>query len=97
MDHDRGPGEVVARRVTVHGMVQGVGFRFNCLHEAQRLGVTGWVRNEPDGTVAGHFEGPAGAVDALVDWCRSGPSHAGVDSVQASDAVPQGHSRFGVD
>lgn len=47
----------------VSGLVQGVFFRASCAEEARRLGVSGWVSNEPDGTVAGHFEGPATAVD----------------------------------
>ncbi len=83
-----------ARDVTVHGIVQGVGFRFHCLHEAQRLGVTGWVRNEPDGTVAGHFEGPEEAVEALVEWCRRGPAYAQVDRVEAQPAQRTGTGSF---
>ena len=61
--------------------MQGVSYRYHAQREAGRLGVTGWVRNEPDGSVAGHFEGDAEAVDALVDWCRRGPTGARVDPV----------------
>jgi acylphosphatase len=80
--------------VVVRGQVQGVGFRFHCLQEAQRLGVVGWVRNEPDGTVAGHFEGTPDAVRALVDWCRSGPAYATVTSVEDRPAAPTGTRGF---
>lgn len=86
--------ERIARQLTVRGRVQGVGFRFHCLQEAERLGVTGWVRNEPDGTVAGHFEGTSDAVDAMVDWCREGPSYARVEGVDTRPVEPTGADSF---
>jgi acylphosphatase len=52
------------------------------------------VRNEPDGTVRGHFEGEQGAVERLVDWCRQGPRHAHVEAVDVSDAETSGISGF---
>ena len=88
--------ETTARAVTVHGRVQGVGFRYHCVAEAARLGVVGWVSNEPDGTVAGHFEGPAQAVEALVAWCRSGPAYAVVRDVEVQPAEPTGARSFSV-
>ena len=60
-------------RVIVRGYVQGVGFRANCARRADALGVTGWVRNQWDGSVEALFEGDAAAVDRLVDWCRARP------------------------
>ena len=65
--------------VIVHGRVQGVAFRHYTCQRALELGVTGWVRNLPDGEVEGLFEGNDGAVAALVEWCRSGPPTARVD------------------
>ena len=65
----------------VTGRVQGVSYRAAMQQEAERLGVTGWVRNEPDGSVAAHVEGEAAAVDALVAWCRRGPSGSRVRDV----------------
>ena len=82
--------------VRVQGWVQGVGFRFYAQREAGRLGVLGWVRNEPDGTVAGHFEGEPEAVDALVDWCRQGPPGARVTNVAVREGADSGASRFDV-
>jgi acylphosphatase len=67
--------------VVVHGRVQGVAFRHYTCRQAAELGVTGWVRNRPDGAVEGLFEGSDSAVNALVEWCRSGPPAARVDSV----------------
>lgn len=81
--------------VRITGLVQGVSFRAYTQAEARRLGVTGWVRNEPDGSVAGHFEGPDDAVDALVDWCRHGPAHAEVRDVEAREVEPTGAEDFG--
>jgi acylphosphatase len=82
--------------VVITGRVQGVFFRARTQEQAGRLGVAGWVSNEPDGSVAGHFEGPAADVDALVDWCRSGPEHARVDDVRVSEAEPDGSRGFDV-
>ena len=83
--------------VTVTGLVQGVFFRAETQQEASRLGVAGWVRNQPDGSVAAHFEGEPGAVEAMVAWCRQGPRRARVDDVHVRDAEPSGASRFEVD
>lgn len=78
--------EYVARDVVVHGAVQGVFFRDSCRREAERVGVAGWIRNEPDGTVAGHFEGPADAVEQLVRWCHDGPPRARVHRVDVVES-----------
>ena len=87
-------GKAVDVRIT--GMVQGVSFRAYARQQAHGLGVTGWVRNEPDGSVAAHLEGTSDAVDALVAWCRHGPAYAEVDSVEVSDADVTGASGFAV-
>jgi len=83
-----------AVRVQVHGRVQGVFYRDSCCHEADRLGVTGWVRNEPDGSVAGQFEGDR--VDDLVAWCRTGPPGARVERVDVTEVEPSGATGFEV-
>lgn len=84
----------VARDVVVHGAVQGVFFRDSCRREAERLGVAGWIRNEPDGTVAGHFEGPREAVEELVGWCHEGPPRARVQRVDVVGSEPQDAAGF---
>ncbi|QWC86767.1 acylphosphatase [Nocardioidaceae bacterium] len=81
---------LVAREVRVHGTVQGVFFRATCVEEAQRAGVRGWVRNEPDGTVSAHFEGAPDAVEQMVRWCREGSPQAEVTGVEATQATPEG-------
>ena len=67
--------------VVVHGFVQGVWFRASTKDEADRLGVTGWVRNLPDGSVESVFEGQKKDVEAIVGWCHRGPSGAEVIKV----------------
>jgi acylphosphatase len=65
--------------------VQGVGYRASTHHEAQRLGLVGWVRNLPDGSVDLEAQGPSDVVEQLLTWCRRGPSLAHVTSVDVSD------------
>ena len=80
--------------VVVSGRVQGVAFRAHTREEAQRLGVTGWVRNRPDGTVEAHGEGAPDAVAAWVAWCHAGPSWARVDAVDHARTEPTGAEGF---
>jgi acylphosphatase len=68
-----------AVRFRATGRVQGVGFRYAARQAAVRFGLQGWVRNRGDGAVEGHLQGDAGAVDAMLDWCRQGPSGADVE------------------
>jgi acylphosphatase len=76
--------DVVRRRVVVRGEVQGVFFRDSTKKEAESRGVSGWVRNRDDGAVEAVFEGPADAVDGMVEWCRTGPSRAEVEDMDVS-------------
>lgn len=76
-------------RLRVTGRVQGVSFRWATEQEARRLGVAGWVRNEPDGSVAAYAVGPTDAVDALVAWAHEGPPSARVASVEVTDVEPE--------
>jgi acylphosphatase len=85
-----------ARAVVVHGDVQGVFFRGTCRTEAEERGVTGWARNEYDGTVTAHFEGAPEAVEAMVAWAREGPRHAHVERVDVQEVQPEGLTRFEV-
>jgi acylphosphatase len=68
-------------RLIIEGRVQGVWFRESTRRQAIGLGVFGWVRNVPDGTVEVLAEGPQEGVDRLVAWCHEGPSAARVDRV----------------
>ena len=69
----------------IRGRVQGVGFRFFVQREAERRGLSGWVRNRHDGSVEAVVQGAADAVDALIDAVRSGPPSARVTDLQVSE------------
>lgn len=83
-------------RVLVSGRVQGVMYRDSCRQEAERLGVAGSARNEPDGSVVVEAEGEEEAVDALVEWCRTGPPAARVTDVEVSPRDEVGARGFEV-
>lgn len=85
-----------AVQVRVSGRVQGVSFRWSAQERAQRLGVVGWVRNEPDGSVLLHAEGDDDAVGALVAWCHDGPALARVRGVAVREAARLGSTSFEV-
>lgn len=74
----------------VHGRVQGVGFRYAAANEARRLGLRGWVQNQPDGSVQVVCEGPRAAVERYREWLRTGPRPARVDRVDAREAPYRG-------
>lgn len=80
--------------MTVHGRVQGVGFRYAVARDAQSRGVAGWVRNRPDGTVEAVFEGEPGPVESLVRVCREGPRGSEIDRVDVVVELPQGLRGF---
>ena len=90
-------GETTVRvRVFVEGWVQGVNFRYSTVQEATRLGVSGWVRNLPDGRVEAAYEGRREAVEELLAWTRRGPRWAQVTNVDIHDEEPKGERGFSV-
>lgn len=76
-------------QMTVHGRVQGVGYRYNTLQIAQDLGITGFVRNRADGTVEIIAEGTDEQLNALLDWAHRGPSGASVTQVDVIKSADQ--------
>lgn len=83
-------------RVVISGLVQGVGFRYYARQQAERLGVAGWVRNRPDGSVEAELEGTADAVAAMLAWVAEGPASARVRNLRTTDIPPLGGSGFNV-
>ena len=67
--------------ILVHGMVQGVGFRYFALQQAQSLGITGYVKNRVDGTVESRVEGQRPYIEAYISALESGPGYADVTHV----------------
>jgi acylphosphatase len=86
--------DVIRRRALVHGTVQGVGYRFSTEGEADRLGVDGFVRNLPDGTVEVEVEGQPEPVGHLLAWLEEGPSGAEVSRVDVEEVEPTGEGGF---
>jgi acylphosphatase len=84
------------RRVVATGRVQGVFFRDTVRNAAEREGVAGWVRNNPDGTVEAVFEGDADAVERLVSLSREGPPGARVEALEVVEEADQGIEGFRV-
>jgi len=76
--------------------VQGVGFRYQARSRARSLGLSGFVRNLPDGSVEAAFEGRDDVVESMVDWCRRGPRGARVDDLEVSWEQPTGEHDFAV-
>ncbi|HKI28324.1 MAG TPA: acylphosphatase [Actinomycetota bacterium] len=83
-------------RVVASGRVQGVFYRATCARLARGLGLTGYVRNLPDGRVEAAFEGSDAAVDEMVTWSRVGPDLAKVDRLDVMVEDPSGETGFRV-
>lgn len=77
----------VTKQLFITGRVQGVGYRFYVQRKARELGVTGWVRNCRDGSVAAVIQGTSEAVEAMMAWARRGPPSAVVAEVRVTDAT----------
>ena len=82
--------------MVVHGLVQGVGFRFYTRIEAQRLNVTGYVKNQPNDTVEIVAEGSSENVQVLVQWAKQGPPSARVSNIEIIEEVEISKGNFEV-
>ena len=78
-------------RLRITGLVQGVYYRASACEQAQRLGLTGWVRNTGDDAVLLEAQGAPERLDALAAWCRTGPPAARVHDVEVSWIEPHEH------
>ncbi len=87
---------MIARHVRVTGRVQGVFFRVWTKQQADALGVSGWVRNCPDGAVEAHVEGDEEAVHEMIKRMRSGPPGADVGNLSDAETAPRGAGSFDV-
>ena len=83
-------------RAIVSGRVQGVSYRASTEAKATQLGLVGWVRNLPDGSVELEAEGPDDVEAALLEWCKVGPRAARVDRVSVEERAPAGGDSFDV-
>jgi acylphosphatase len=76
---------IETKYLRVHGLVQGVGFRAAMAQEAQRLQLTGWVRNRTDGSVEAVVQGASGAVEKMLAWVKRGPTTARVERLEVGE------------
>jgi acylphosphatase len=88
--------ELLRRRVVVRGRVQGVFFRDSARQRASSCGVAGWIANRSDGAVEAVIEGPADAIERMLEFLRTGPRSAEVDQVEVTEEPPGGLSGFEV-
>ena len=83
-----------ARAVVIfRGRVQGVYFRANCAEKAETLGLHGYVRNLPDGSVEAVFEGGRRGVETCIEWNKTSQPHARVETVEVTWHEPEGNLR----
>ncbi len=87
---------MIRRRVVIHGLVQGVFFRDTLQRHAQAGDVSGWVRNNWDGTVEAVFEGSPEAVERLIAFCHKGPRGAQVAHVDVTVEDPEALHGFSI-
>ena len=88
---------VSAYNVRISGRVQGVGFRYTTLRQAERYGVAGWVRNMADGSVEVECEGESGKIDQFIRFLSKGPTGSYIRNVDKRKITPKGYIRFTVE
>ena len=84
-------------RIHIIGRVQGVGFRRYVVNEARYLGIKGFVKNLPDGSVYVEAEGSFEALNLFIEWCKKGPGFSFVESVKAESFPPVNHIGFKIE
>ncbi len=75
----------ITKHLLIYGLVQGVYFRDSLRHQAEALGVTGWVRNRRNGSVEAMLQGEAAELEALIAWCRIGNGRSRVERVEIEE------------
>ena len=87
---------MIARKIRLYGRVQGVFFRQWAVHQARELGVAGWIRNLPDGSVEAFVTGDEDQVSQMIERLRQGPSEARVEDVVITVTEPEDVDGFSV-
>jgi acylphosphatase len=82
------------KRIKITGKVQGVFYRKSAQHKALELGVTGWIKNEPDGSVTAELEGEPHSVSAMESWLKKGPPQANVVEIKGEEGEEQDYTGF---
>ena len=87
---------IEATHIIVHGRVQGVWFRAGTKEKADELGLFGWVKNQPEGTVEIHVEGEKTQLEKFIAWCHKGTPAADVASLEIDEVVAQEFKSFDI-
>lgn len=82
--------------ITVYGKVQGVFFRASTKAVADQIGIKGFVKNQPDGTVLIHAEANDELMSDFIDWCKEGPDEANVEDISIKELEPKNYANFNV-
>ena len=90
-------GEKTHYSIRVKGRVQGVGYRYSTVREARKHDIKGYVKNQPDGSVAIEAEGTEEQLDTFLLWCRKGPGTGYVESVDFYQLPPAGFKEFRIE
>lgn len=85
------------KRLHIFGRVQGVYYRASTQQEAERLGLSGWVKNRPDGSVEAEAHGSPSAVAALIAWCQHGPPGARVERLEVTECPAAHYTAFSIE
>jgi acylphosphatase len=88
--------DIICVHVFISGKVQGVGYRYSTVKEAQRLEIRGWVRNLLDGRVEAVFEGTEPLIEQMLQWCEQGPRNSKVTDVTVETIEPHFYKGFEV-
>jgi len=86
--------EIMHTTVGISGRVQGVGFRYSAQNEANKLGIMGYVKNRPNGSVLMELEGTAAQLNAMIRWCRTGPPLSRIEEVKEWSGEVKGYDTF---
>lgn len=84
-------------KISVSGRVQGVGFRWNAANEARNRGIKGFVKNLSDGRVYIEAEGSMSQLNTFVEWCKKGPAHGSVETINIDKLPPVNYTEFRIE
>lgn len=81
-------------KINIYGKVQGVGFRYSALQKANEMGISGFAKNRPDGSVYIEAEAEPEIIEQFVEWCKRGPSWSRVDNLIVTDITFNNYRNF---
>jgi acylphosphatase len=88
--------DLLHKNIRISGRVQGVGFRYSAKQVASSLGISGFIRNLPNGDVYLEIEGMTRQVEEFINWCHQGPQRAVIKSVDIVDGMLMRFEEFEV-